>query len=238
MAKRVEGVTERLLAVAREEFLERGYEGASLRRIAERAGSSKGAIYIRYADKAELYAAVVMPSIDGLCDYLETVFNRFGDIPADQQTDRMDGYADTGIDGMVDYLYDHFEVFRIVVTSGEADVYRTFIDRMVELDTKTTYRYLDAVGSDAVESGRLTPEMMHMINTSYFTGILEVVEHGMEREAAKDYVTRLCAFYRAGWNTVFYSEYDPDAGIPATALSAPAARDEASELIEARGGSP
>ena len=42
--KRIEGVTERLLAAAREEFLEKGYEAASLRAIAERAGSSKGAI--------------------------------------------------------------------------------------------------------------------------------------------------------------------------------------------------
>ena len=40
--KRIEGVTERLLAAAREEFLEKGYEAASLRAIAERAGSSKG----------------------------------------------------------------------------------------------------------------------------------------------------------------------------------------------------
>ena len=42
--KRVEGVTERLLEAARDEFLEKGYENASLRTIAERAGSSKGAI--------------------------------------------------------------------------------------------------------------------------------------------------------------------------------------------------
>lgn len=65
--KRIEGVTERLLAAAREEFLEKGYEAASLRAIAERAGSSKGAIYVRYADKEALYAAVVDPVIEELC---------------------------------------------------------------------------------------------------------------------------------------------------------------------------
>ncbi|WP_233654214.1 TetR/AcrR family transcriptional regulator [Eggerthella lenta] len=64
--KRIEGVTERLLAAAREEFLEKGYEAASLRAIAERAGSSKGAIYVRYADKEALYAAVVDPVIEEL----------------------------------------------------------------------------------------------------------------------------------------------------------------------------
>ena len=36
---------------AKEEFLTNGYENASLRVIAEKAGSSKGAIYIRYRTK-------------------------------------------------------------------------------------------------------------------------------------------------------------------------------------------
>ena len=50
MAKRVAGVTEKLMECAKEEFLANGYENASLRIIAEKAGSSKGAIYIRYPD--------------------------------------------------------------------------------------------------------------------------------------------------------------------------------------------
>ena len=51
MAKRVPGVTEKLMEAAYQEFLKNGYERASLQTIAERAGSSKGAIYIRYPDK-------------------------------------------------------------------------------------------------------------------------------------------------------------------------------------------
>ena len=51
MAKRVAGVTEKLMECAKEEFLANGYENASLRIIAEKAGSSKGAIYIRYPIK-------------------------------------------------------------------------------------------------------------------------------------------------------------------------------------------
>ena len=41
MAKRVEGVTEKLLESAKKEFLKSGYENASLQVIAEKAGSSK-----------------------------------------------------------------------------------------------------------------------------------------------------------------------------------------------------
>lgn len=65
MAKRVAGVTEKLMECAKEEFLANGYENASLRIIAEKAGSSKGAIYIRYPDKESLYRSLVQPAADG-----------------------------------------------------------------------------------------------------------------------------------------------------------------------------
>ena len=69
MAKRIEGVTEKLLECAKEEFLANGYENTSLRIIAEKAGYTKGVIYIRYPDKESLYRALVEPVADGLCNY-------------------------------------------------------------------------------------------------------------------------------------------------------------------------
>ncbi len=234
---RVEGVTERLLAAAREEFLEKGYEGASLRSIARRAGSSKGAIYVRYPDKAALYAAVVMPVANELCDHLAACFDDFAQLEPTTQQTGMNQYADEGIGWMIDFVYDRFDEFKILVCSGEDSLYQEFMHRIVELDSTTTYRYVEAVGNDAVVSGRLTPEIMHMINTSCFTGMFEVVVHGMTREDARAYVARLCAFYRAGWNTIFYPDYDPDAGVPGP-LPEPPETGELQRLIEARGGSP
>lgn len=48
-----------LLRSARVEFIERGYAAASVERIAERAGFSRGAFYANFADKADLFLAVV-----------------------------------------------------------------------------------------------------------------------------------------------------------------------------------
>ena len=44
-----------ILRVATEEFVERGYEKASLNRIVARSGVSKGALYYYFADKDDLY---------------------------------------------------------------------------------------------------------------------------------------------------------------------------------------
>ena len=51
MARQIEGVYEAVLRCAKEEFLAKGYKDASLRTIAERAGTSTGSIYTRFGDK-------------------------------------------------------------------------------------------------------------------------------------------------------------------------------------------
>ena len=58
MAKQIEGVYERLIACAKDEFLEKGYNDASLRTIAAKAKTSTNSIYVRFGDKAGLFEAI------------------------------------------------------------------------------------------------------------------------------------------------------------------------------------
>src|SRR5258708_31869284 len=51
---------ERILEVAAQEFAAKGFEGASVNRILERAQMSKGAAYYYFADKADLFGAAVL----------------------------------------------------------------------------------------------------------------------------------------------------------------------------------
>jgi AcrR family transcriptional regulator len=58
-AEEVAARAERLLDVATEVFLDRGFKGASMGEIARRAGASKQTLYARYPSKAALFAALV-----------------------------------------------------------------------------------------------------------------------------------------------------------------------------------
>jgi len=59
-----EDVRARLLASAFGVFAERGYEGASLERVAQAAGFSKGAVYSNFSSKDELVFELVAAKID------------------------------------------------------------------------------------------------------------------------------------------------------------------------------
>src|SRR5260370_10190560 len=56
-------VEERILDAARNVFLERGFEGASIEKIAEAARSGKPTIYAPFPGKEALFTAVVMQGV-------------------------------------------------------------------------------------------------------------------------------------------------------------------------------
>ena len=62
MAKQKEGVYERVLECAKEEFLKKGFKDASLREIAKAAGTSTGSIYTRFGDKEGMFQELVEPA--------------------------------------------------------------------------------------------------------------------------------------------------------------------------------
>ena len=63
-------IREKLIAAAAEVFAEKGYEGAGVAEIARRAGYTTGAIYGRFAGKAQLLLAAIEARSDSELDEL------------------------------------------------------------------------------------------------------------------------------------------------------------------------
>ena len=63
LSKSDASIDPRILDSARREFLARGFEGASLQSICADAGVTTGALYKRYKGKADLFEAVVAPTL-------------------------------------------------------------------------------------------------------------------------------------------------------------------------------
>jgi TetR/AcrR family transcriptional regulator, mexJK operon transcriptional repressor len=62
----VEGLENKLLSVALNEFVQHGYGGTSMRRIVVVAGISKTTLYSRFSSKEQLFRAIMRQQIDHL----------------------------------------------------------------------------------------------------------------------------------------------------------------------------
>jgi len=61
--EQAEAISRRILAIGRAMFFERGYSATSMEAIAAEAGTSKGTLYSRFPQKADLFAAIVEDSV-------------------------------------------------------------------------------------------------------------------------------------------------------------------------------
>lgn len=66
MRKKDDLAIDKIMECAKTEFLEKGFEGASMRKVAENAGYTTGMLYGRFADKGELFKAIVKASAEKL----------------------------------------------------------------------------------------------------------------------------------------------------------------------------
>lgn len=201
MTKPIEGVSEKILACAREEFLEKGYSEASLRTIAAKADTTTGSIYSRFGDKEGLFSAIVEPAADGLIQIFLKIQEDFHATRAEDQPKLMEQYTVSGMDEMLDYVYDRFEEFQLLLDASYGTRYQDFVERLVEIETEYTYKYMEA--TKFIQDGSMiTEEFIHIMARAMFDSMFEVVRHRMDRDTARKYLHMLEKYHYGGWGAI------------------------------------
>ena len=206
MAKQIEGVYERILECAKVEFLDKGYTDASLRTIAANADTSTQSIYVRFHDKAGLFAAIVEPAVNELMEQFIHVQETFHSFDKETQMQEMGEYSSDEMDKMLDYIYDNFDAFRLLLDASYGTKFQNFVDELVRVEVEYTYKYMETVGCSMGYQNSMTESLLHMVTTSYFEGLFEVIRHGMSCEDAKKYVAMLGKYHHAGFEELFYPQ--------------------------------
>lgn len=203
MAKQKVGVYDRVLECAKEEFLSRGFLDASLRTIAQEAETSTGSIYTRFGDKEGLFRALAEPVVDEFKAMFRKVQEDFHQFPEEEQRAEMGQYTARHQEDLLDYIYDHFDVFRLLLDGAHGTRFSRFLDELVDIEVEYTYKYMEAAGCPVQTEGALTERLLHIVTTSRFESIFEVIRHGMSREKAAEYIGLLSRYHRAGFSSVF-----------------------------------
>ncbi|WP_053956560.1 TetR/AcrR family transcriptional regulator [Inediibacterium massiliense] len=192
-----------VMKYAKEEFLQKGFKDASLRNIAQKARVTTGLIYSRFSNKEELFSAVVSPVLDKFNKSFFESLEDFNQKEVYEEIEIRKDYSTGELFCMIEYIYEHFDIFKILVTGSDGTKYKYFIDKMVELEEEYTKLYIKKTGNDCYEKGRLSDELLHILTTAFFNGVFEVVKHHMPKDQAIVYITQLNEFYNYGWKNIF-----------------------------------
>lgn len=194
---------EAIQASGMKEFLEKGFEQASLRRIARNAGVTTGAFYKYYASKEALFAELVEPHANAMFALYDGTLEQFEAQTPEEQTSTMLEYSVRGMDSMVDYLYDHYDNFILLLCKADGTRYANFVHELTVREVDSTLRYIETMQCSGQPIQAVDRELCHMISSGFFTAVFEILIHNMKKEDAKKRVNQLKTFHTGGWEKLF-----------------------------------
>lgn len=207
MSTKAEDTEKNILNTARKHFLKDGFSGASLRNIVKDAGLTTGAFYKYYPTKEALFDALTDPYIEHIYQIYDRIVEDFEKLSAKEQTSNMSDTSGDGIDQMIDYIYEHYDNFRLLLKCGDSGKFETFIHNMVDREMRSSLEYVKKMKEDGIEIPIVGESLMHMIYTGFFSSIFQIIEHDIDKETAKRNVHKLREFNTGGWERLWNVEF-------------------------------
>ena len=199
MEEKSNGTLEKIHEAAMAEFLDKGFQGASLRQIVKNAGVTTGAFYGYFSSKEALFASIVEPHAAALMGRFMEAQTSFSELPKQEQPEHMGLESSQCVNWMVDYICDHREPVKLLLCKAEGTSYEHFVHNMVEVEVEYTLRYMDVLRRLGREVPELSQSLCHIIASGMFNGLFEIVVHDMPKEQALRDVEQFRTFYTGGW---------------------------------------
>ena len=103
-----------------------------MRNIVKDAGLTTGAFYKYYPTKEALFDALTDPYMEHIYQIYDQIIEEFEKLSASDQTRNMSDASSDGMEQMVDYIYDHYDNFRLLLKCGDSGKFELFIHHMVD----------------------------------------------------------------------------------------------------------
>ena len=190
---------EKIQEAAMAEFLDKGFQGASLRQIVKNAGVTTGAFYGYFSSKEALFASIVEPHAAALMGRIMEAQTSFSELPEQEQPEHMGLESSQCVHWMLDYICDHREPMKLLLCKAEGTSYEHFVHNMVEAEVEYTLRYMDVLRRLGRAVPELSQSLCHIIASGMFNGLFEIVVHDMPKEQALRDVEQFRTFYTGGW---------------------------------------
>ena len=107
-----------------------------------------------------------------------------------------------GMVEMIDYIYDNFEVFELLLDASYGTKFQDFVERLVEIETEYTFKYMDVIHYRTEDGEVITEDFIHIMTRALFESMFEVVRHKMTKEKALRYMDMLEKYHYGGWNAI------------------------------------
>lgn len=200
MALRNHALDDKITSAALGEFKEKGYSGASLRKIAEKAGVTVGAIQTRYASKDALFAALLQP-------FLTDIAATFQSVKADYYADAdgdfralLESSMQRESEAILRLIFAHYDEAFLLFYRSAGSSLETYFDQVVQSKIDESVRFFRGAGQTGVDE-----KLLGMLIAAQFDSYRRIGIDCPDRQTAEAYMQALMTYHFGGWAALFHS---------------------------------
>ena len=198
MALRDHSLDGRITSAAYREFSQNGFSGTSLRKIAELAGVTVGAIQVRYRSKDELFASLLTP-------FLSDIESTFAKVKRDYYSggdllSRLRLSMRRESDTILRLIFDHYDEAVLLLYKSAGSQLEGFYDRLIARKISESVDFFRSSGKAFDE------KLLGFLISSQFDSYRRIIAECPDRAAAERYMDKLMTCHCAGWAALFEEE--------------------------------
>lgn len=189
---------EKVKRAIREEFLEKGYDDASIRSIGARAGMTSAGLYRHYPDKEAMYSAMVEPLIESIKAWTKRHTEKKFDM-VDGGAKNEDLFGENFIDLIKEVILPRRDEFKLLMTRSSGTKYENFINDYVEENQKKFMEAIRHLKKRGYKTLDVSEEELHMLLSAYLTACFEPIIHDYDDNKIIKYLNTVQQFFMPGW---------------------------------------
>lgn len=200
-----ENVRKNILRRALEEFAEKGFQKASMRRIAINTGFTVGNLYNYFRDKDELFDTVLAPVTEVITRYLDQLEKK--DILSSSENWSLEFHMKVASDLSL-FLHSNRELLEILLFKSHGSGLETFRDDVIEKYTDLSMLFLQKATIVFPEiRANVSRFAVHNIASFGMTSITELLMHRVPYGEMASCMNEVMTFMYHGWQAVMNCDF-------------------------------
>ena len=198
MAKKNHALDQKLIDVAKSEFMKNGYEKASIHEIVRKANMTTGALYTRYKGKDDLFCSLVQEVFDTYKENSKDIQDQYLTV---QQTKNADAFIQTVQEEFHIYetlLKEHYDACVLFYCKSQGSSIDRMLKQMMDYKIQSTIEYFKSMAKPSANVdgvGFLILEQFHFFQ--------DVLDRGYTHEQSIQCLKLLEIYQEAGWKAIF-----------------------------------
>lgn len=192
---------ERIQQAAKEEFLQKGFQYASMREISKKAGLTPSALYRHYPSKEAMFNSLLDPFIHDFINesrqHEEKAYENF------DQTGSGDAMVtDNAVKIFKNLIIEHRDELRLIVCCSGGTKYENFIHDLVTTETEETMKAFEHIRESGIPVKPISEDEIHVLLSAYLTAVVEPIVHDWPTEKALHCLDLVEEFFIPAWKHI------------------------------------